>query len=84
MRYYKNIIDGYILSIGTGVGGEEISQEEYNQLYNLIKSKPCEEGYSYKLKEALNWEKHEVETEETEPTEEEYAEAGKILMGVSE
>ena len=39
MRYYKKVNDdGDLLMIGTGLGGIEISEEEYNALSDEIKS----------------------------------------------
>ena len=39
MRYYKIVNDaGDLLMIGTGLGGIEISEEEYNTLSDEIKS----------------------------------------------
>ena len=39
MRYYKIVNDaGDLLIIGTGLGGIEISEEEYNALSDEIKS----------------------------------------------
>ena len=39
MRYYKQIQDNYILGIGTGYGGEEITESEYNALLSEIREK---------------------------------------------
>ena len=40
MRYYKMVNDaGELLMIGTGLGGIEISEEEYNTLSDEIKSR---------------------------------------------
>ena len=36
MRYYKQVSDGYILAIGTGAGGVEITEAEYNTLLSEI------------------------------------------------
>jgi hypothetical protein len=57
MRYYKRTEDGYILLVGTNCGGQEITQEEYNTIMQVIRNKPeAAEGYDYKLKENLEWE----------------------------
>ena len=32
MRYYKRLFNGRLVAIGTGVGGIEITQEEYERL----------------------------------------------------
>ena len=69
MRYYKQIQDGYLLCIGTGNGGEEITQEEYNSLLSHIKARPIpEDGYDYRLKEDLSWELYELPTTEDSDT----------------
>lgn len=61
MRYYKLIEDGYLTAIGTGNGGIEITEEEYNSLLEHIRNKPeAEEGYGYRLKEDLTWELYEL------------------------
>ena len=39
MRYYKQIYDGIIIAIGTGPGGTEISEAEYNALLSEIREK---------------------------------------------
>ena len=39
MRYYKQISDGTIISIGTGPGGTEITEAEYNALLSEIREK---------------------------------------------
>ena len=39
MRYYKQISDGIIIAIGTGLGGTEITETEYNALLSEIREK---------------------------------------------
>lgn len=39
MRYYKQISDTYLTSIGTGYGGVEITESEYNALLSEIREK---------------------------------------------
>lgn len=39
MRYYKQISDGHIIAIGTGPGGTEITEAEYNTLLAEILEK---------------------------------------------
>ena len=57
MKYFKNISDGYILSIGTGAGGEEITETEYNNLMVTIQNRPhAEPSWGYRLKADLTWE----------------------------
>jgi hypothetical protein len=61
MRYYKIIKDGYIRGIGTGASGDEIAEEEYNALLEIIRTKPkADDGYNYKLKADLTWELYEL------------------------
>lgn len=70
MRYYKLIEDGYIVAIGTGAGGEEITKEEYDEIMSIIRNKPtAESGCDYWLKEDLTWEL--VEVPEVEPADDE-------------
>ena len=61
MRYYKLIENGYLTAIGTGVGGIEITEEEYNSILVHIRSCPeAPKGYGYRLKEDLTWELYEL------------------------
>ena len=84
MRFYKTIEDGYILAIGTGSGGEEITEEEYNEIMSVILNKPAHTGTTdYRLRDDLTWEPFEREPDPNpEPTDEDKAEAYDILMGV--
>lgn len=68
MRYYKNIADGYLVAVGNGNGGIEITEAGYNNLLEIIRNKPtAESGYDYRLKADLTWERYELPTlEETE------------------
>lgn len=70
MGYYKTIIDGYLISIGTS-GTEAITEQEYNDLYSIIASKPiAPSGYKYRLKaDTLDWELVEL-PEPSEPEDE--------------
>lgn len=61
MKYFKSVSDGYILAIGTGAGGEEITETEYNSLMATIQNRPkAEPGCGYRLKTDLTWELVEV------------------------
>ena len=61
-KYFKNIEDDYIVSISTGCGAEEITQEEYDNILSVIRSRPIPEvGYDYRLRTDLTWELIEVE-----------------------
>ena len=80
MGYYKTIHDGYIYSIGTGNGGTEITESEYNEILTVIHNKPqATETTDYMLKADLTWEAYEMEpAPEPEPTAEEVLD---ILLG---
>ena len=59
--FYKYISDKYIIGVGTGSGGEEITEQEYNNILNKINNRPeAPEGYSYRLTTAMEWELCEV------------------------
>ena len=80
MKYYKTIIDGYLVSVGTGTGGTEITESEYNELLSIIHNRPTPQtGFDYKLKaDTLEWELVELpEPSDTddEATESDYIEA---------
>ena len=63
MRYYKIIDNVYILGIGTGAGGTEITQEEYDAIMSAIQSRPSDTNMTgYRLTTALTWESYEKES----------------------
>ena len=67
MKYSKIVSAGYILAIGTGAGGEEITEAEYNSLMDTIQNRPqAEPGWGYRLKTDLTWELVEVPIPEDE------------------
>jgi hypothetical protein len=71
MTHSKEIENGYIIGAWSGLDrGEEISEEEYQTIYNVLTNPPeRKDGYYYKLKTDLTWE--EIKDEyEAEPTEE--------------
>lgn len=70
MRYYKQINDEYIDGIGTGDGGTEITESEYNEIMTVIRNSPVREGYGYRLKTDLTWEEYEDPTHPPDPSEE--------------
>ena len=86
MRYYKQIENGNIIAIGTGGGGLEITETEYNAIMAVIQNKPPRtETTDYHLKTDLTWEEYERPIEpESEPSDEDKAEAYDILTGVVE
>ena len=61
MRYYKIVKQGYIVGIGMGAGGVEITADEYSTILNIIQNKPTTSpGYDYLLTEDLTWEQIQV------------------------
>ena len=77
MKYYKNIEGGFISAICTGHGGEEITQEEYENIFSVIRNRPAPEaGFDYRLRTDLTWELVEVPADEDmEAAEEDYLSA---------
>lgn len=75
MRYYRNDKDGYLLSIGTGNSGTEITSEQYAEIRGVIANKP--DG-DYLLTSSLEWEPYTPEPAEPDPTSEELL---SILLG---
>ena len=83
MRYNKLVSKNYILAIGTGAGGTEIAEEEYNTILSVIRSRPSEAGKGYRLKTDLTWEEYDLPPE-PEPSDEDElsdAEALNIILG---
>lgn len=85
MRYYKQIVDGYITLIGTGGSVyTEITEDEYNAILDLIHDKPkATETTDYRLREDLTWEEYPVDPPDPDP-EIDDSELLDILMGVTE
>ena len=54
-RYYKQTDSMYILAVGVGVGGIEISADEYSEILSVIQNRPTAEGKGYRLKADLTW-----------------------------
>lgn len=68
--FYKYINDNFIIGVGTGSGGEEVTEQEYNNILDKINDRPeAPEGFSYRLTTAMEWELAEVP--KIEPTTEE-------------
>ena len=85
MRYYKQVFDNYIIAIGTGAGGAEITETEYNEIMSIIQNRPTTEGKGYRLKTDLTWEEYDLPPE-PEPSDEDElsdAEALNVIMGVT-
>ena len=67
MRYYKTIIDGYIMTVGIGDIGTEITEEEYNTILATIRNRPTPpEGKGLRLKADLTWEVYDLPEPEPE------------------
>ena len=86
MRYYKILQDDYILSVGKGAGGEDLTESEYTQILDSIRNKPtAPDGYGYRLKSDLTWERLElpVAPEDADPDLSD-SEALAIILGGAE
>ena len=84
MRYYETHNGDYIATFGKAAhGGETITEERYNALVEAVANAPADtETIGHRLKIDLTWEAFQIEPVTPEPTEQDYAEAGRILMGV--
>ena len=60
MRYNKQTSNNYILAIGTGYGGTEITEAEYNEIMAVIQNLPTADGKGYRLKADLTWEEYDL------------------------
>ena len=58
MRFYKIVTDGYIRVYGIGLGGTEITEEEYNAI--KAARKPDDNTHGYRLRDDLTWEQYEL------------------------
>ena len=85
MRYYKQISNDYILAVGTGPGGTEITETEYNSILSAIQSRPTSETQGYRLRADLTWEAYDFppEPEPSDDDEISNEEALNILLGGS-
>lgn len=59
-RYYKKTDSMYILTVGVGAGGIEISADEYSEILSVIQNHPTAEGKGYRLKADLTWEEYDL------------------------
>lgn len=79
---FKTVSNGYILGIGTGNGGTEITDEEYDEIMTAIRNKPAAtETTDYRLKTDLTWEEYEIEPTPDPPDEPTAEDALNILLG---
>ena len=60
MKYYKQISDNYIVAIGTGHDGIEITEAEYTEIMSIIQNCPQTAGKGYHLKTDLTWEEYDL------------------------
>ena len=84
-RYYKQTDSMYILAVGVGVGGIEISADEYSEILSVIQNRPTAEGKGYRLKADLTWEEYDLPPvpEPSDDDEISNDEAINILLGVA-
>lgn len=72
----------HIIAIGTGQGGTEITEAEYNNIMSIIQARPQAEGKDYKLKSDLTWEEYDLPVVEVSDDDEiSNDEALDILLG---
>ena len=85
MRFYKQISNNYIIAIGTGAGGTEITEAEYKNIMAIIQNRPATEGKGYRLKTDLTWEAYDLPPEPEPSDEDELSdtEALNVIMGVT-
>ena len=77
---FKIVFDGYIIGVGIGPSGQEITQEEYDHLTQVFHDKPlATETTDYRLREDLTWEEYPVEPEDPDNSDD--AEAYAIIFG---
>ena len=60
MKYFINTEDSYIISISTGAGDKEISEKEYNELLQMIHTKPVKAEKAYRLTLKKEWEEYDL------------------------
>lgn len=61
VAYFKRTENGYVILIGTGIGGQTITREEYESILAVIAACPvAEPGYTYRLRTDLTWELLEI------------------------
>lgn len=84
MRFYKQTSNHYIIAIGTGAGGTEITEAEYNAILSVIQNRPASEGKGYRLKTDLTWEAYDLppEPEPSDSDELSDAQALNMILGV--
>ena len=85
MKYNKQVSNNYLAAIGTGPGGVEITEDEYNAIMDVIRNRPAAEGKGYRLKADLTWEEYDLPPapEPSDDDELSNEEAFNILIGGS-
>lgn len=85
MRFYKQTSNHYTIAIGTGAGGTEITEAEYNAILAVIRNRPATEGKGYRLKTDLTWEAYDLppEPEPSDADELTDEEALNMILGVT-
>ena len=55
---YEQVENGYVIAVGDSIVGEEITEKEFKEILEKIKSSPRDpNGYQYKLRaDTLEWE----------------------------
>lgn len=82
--FRKDVENGFIVAVGTGIAGTEITETEYNEILSAVNSKPTTpKGYEYLLSDSLEWVLVES-PQEPEPDEITEEEAFEILIGGAE
>lgn len=74
--------DSYILGVAVSEFGEEITEDEYIAISEILHNIPVKEGYVYKLKKDLTWEEVKKEPEPVDDLTSD--EALMILLGGAE
>lgn len=83
MRKWKQTEDGYLIAVGTGYGGTEITKSEYDSIISVLQSRPAESGKGYRLKTDLTWEAYDLPPEPEPSDDDEISDAAalNILLG---
>lgn len=84
MRYFVQYgKKNHIIAIGTGAGGTEITETEYNDIMAIIQNRPSADGKGYRLKADLTWEAYDLPPEPEPSDEDELSDtqALNILLG---
>lgn len=85
MRFYKQTSNHYIIAVGTGAGGTEITKVEYDEIMAIIQNRPTADGKGYRLKTDLTWEAYDLppEPEPSDADELSDTDALNVILGVT-